>query len=154
MPKPRYTPTKEDRAEVLACALAGYTVESTRSLVTGPDGKLGVAQRTFYKHYRREWELGRLKANAKLAAKAYQLVMQGDVTMLIFLCKCRLGWSTTEHLELGRPGDFDHDKRSDEEILRAVTQRAAELRDKAQRLGISLEGNGEDKGNGEFPSVH
>lgn len=46
-----------------------------------------------YPEVKHAWDTGRLEGLSKIAKSAFDAAMEGDTTMIIFLCKVRLGWS-------------------------------------------------------------
>lgn len=92
-----HVPTDEKRA--LVRALAKYGVRQHDIAV-----QIGVATTaTLTKYYRAELDAGMAEAAEGLAKTAYQMAMDGDVRMMIFLLKTRLGYRETTHIECSGP---------------------------------------------------
>lgn len=91
-----HVPTDEKRAIVRA--LAKYGVRQHDIAV-----QIGVTAVTLAKYYRAELDAGMAEAAEGLAKTAYQMAMDGDVRMMIFLLKTRLGYRETTHIECSGP---------------------------------------------------
>lgn len=91
-----YVPTDEKRAIVRA--LAKYGVRQYDIAV-----QIGVTKGTLVKYYSAELDAGMAEAAEGLAKTAYQMAMDGDVRMMIFLLKTRLGYKETTRVECSGP---------------------------------------------------
>lgn len=91
-----HVPTDEKRA--LVRALAKYGVRQHDIAV-----QIGINKITLAKYYRDELDAGMAEAAEGLAKTAYQMAMDGDVRMMIFLLKTRLGYRETTHIECSGP---------------------------------------------------
>ena len=91
-----HVPTDEKRAIVRA--LAKYGVRQHDIAV-----QIGINTVTLAKYYRAELDAGMAEAAEGLAKTAYQMAMDGDVRMMIFLLKTRLGYRETTHIEGSGP---------------------------------------------------
>lgn len=91
-----HIPTDEKRAIVRA--LAKYGVRQYDIAV-----QIGVTTGTLVKYYRPELDAGMAEAAEGLAKTAYQMAMDGDVRMMIFLLKTRLGYKETTRVECSGP---------------------------------------------------
>lgn len=91
-----HVPTDENRAIVRA--LAKYGVRQHDIAV-----QIGVAKGTLVKYYSEDLDAGMAEAAEGLAKTAYQMAMDGDVRMMIFLLKTRLGYRETTHIECSGP---------------------------------------------------
>ena len=91
-----HVPTEENRA--LVRALAKYGVRQREIAV-----QLGVRTGTLIKYYSAELDAGMAEAAEGLAKTAYQMAMDGDVRMMIFLLKTRLGYKETTRVECSGP---------------------------------------------------
>lgn len=91
-----HIPTDEKRAIVRA--LAKYGVRQREIAV-----QIGVTTGTLVKYYRDDLDAGMAEAAEGLAKTAYQMAMDGDVRMMIFLLKTRLGYRETTHIECSGP---------------------------------------------------
>lgn len=91
-----HVPTDEKRAIVRA--LAKYGVRQHDIAV-----QIGVTTGTLVKYYRDDLDAGMAEAAEGLAKTAYQMAMDGDVRMMIFLLKTRLGYKETTRVECSGP---------------------------------------------------
>lgn len=91
-----HVPTDEKRAIVRA--LAKYGVRQHDIAV-----QIGVAKGTLAKYYSEDLDAGMAEAAEGLAKTAYQMAMDGDVRMIIFLLKTRLGYRETTRIECSGP---------------------------------------------------
>ena len=91
-----HVPTDEKRAIVRA--LAKYGVRQHDIAV-----QIGVAKGTLIKYYSEDLDAGMAEAAEGLAKTAYQMAMDGDVRMMIFLLKTRLGYRETTRIECSGP---------------------------------------------------
>ena len=91
-----HVPTDEKRAIVRA--LAKYGVRQHDIAV-----QIGVAKGTLIKYYSEDLDAGMAEAAEGLAKTAYQMAMDGDVRMMIFLMKTRLGYRETTRIECSGP---------------------------------------------------
>ena len=91
-----HVPTDENRA--LVRALAKYGVRQHDIAV-----QIGVSTGTLTKYYSAELDAGMAEAAEGLAKTAYQMAMDGDVRMMIFLLKTRLGYRETTRIECSGP---------------------------------------------------
>lgn len=77
--------------------MAGYGVPGDDIALS-----IGITKPTLNKHYRRELDTGRIKANAAVAQSLYKKAT-GDgsqaVTAAIFWAKTRMGWKETQVTE-------------------------------------------------------
>ena len=139
--------TEEDREFVKILSTMGITIDIACKLIKNLDGGLGIAPETFFKYFREEWQTGGMIANAKVANALYNSAINGDVTAQIFWCKTKLGWRTTEQVEMGTPGQFDNDSRT-------IAQRTAVVFERAQRLGIVIDQGVAQTGGDEPAGIH
>lgn len=99
-----FVPTPEQRK--LVRNLAGIGCRNADILLCldwgRPDGK-PISEGTLLKHFRGELERGRAVADMQLRRRVYDLAMEGDRTLLIFLCKTRLGMKETIAVEQSGP---------------------------------------------------
>ena len=91
-----HVPTDEKRAIVRT--LAKYGVRQYDIAV-----QIGVTKCTLLKYYRDDLDAGMAEAAEGLAKTAYQMAMDGDVRMMIFLLKTRLGYKETTRVECSGP---------------------------------------------------
>jgi len=131
MVRPTHEPTDSNRKTVES--MSGYGIpEDDIALVIGIDPK------TLRKHYRRELDLGHIKANSAVAQNLFKRAT-GDgsqsVTAAIFWAKTRMGWRETTRLEHsgpeGRPIQLDLTKLTADELekLEAIIGPLAERPD-------------------------
>src|SRR3954465_15041561 len=98
-----HEPTDTTRAVVHALAAFGVTREDIA-------GRLEISADTLVKHYRRELDLGRVEANARVAERLYRVATQENpdktsVIAMIFWLKCRAGWREVQrHEHVGPDG--------------------------------------------------
>jgi len=93
MPRTPHQPTDESRRQVEA--LSGYGMPRERICDV-----IGVSWPTLLKYYDRELALGDAKALSQIAKAAFERgVIDKDTSMLIFLCKTRLGWRDVQRVE-------------------------------------------------------
>ena len=92
----KHVPTDEKRAIVRA--LAKYGVRQYDIAV-----QIGVTKGTLVKYYSAELDAGMAEAAEGLAKTAYQMAMDGEVRMMIFLLKTRLGYKETTRVECSGP---------------------------------------------------
>ena len=91
-----HVPTEENRA--LVRALAKYGVRQREIAV-----QIGVSTGILIKYYSAELDAGMAEAAEGLAKTAYLMAMDGDVRMMIFLLKTRLGYKETTRVECSGP---------------------------------------------------
>lgn len=84
--RPRWQPDDEQRAYIRNLASEGYPQEVIAKVV-------GISRSTLKRRCPQELHDGSLLAIARLAAVAYEMAIAGDIKMLQFLLKCRMGWS-------------------------------------------------------------
>jgi hypothetical protein len=84
MARPKRTLDVRQLETLKALAAIGCTVPEMAQV-------MGVSKRTLERSYLEKIEAGRLERNVSLRRKQYQLAMQGDKTMLIWLGKQLLG---------------------------------------------------------------
>jgi hypothetical protein len=87
MPRPRFTPTDEQRRMVKTLAAIG-TKQSEIAPVVGVR-----SEKTLRKYFRRELDRGELEANGKVAQTLFHMATSGkNVAATVFWLKCRAGW--------------------------------------------------------------
>ncbi|GLK86674.1 hypothetical protein [Ancylobacter defluvii] len=87
--RPTFKPTDENRKMVEAMAAYGVREDEIADI-------MDIDPKTLRKHFRRELDLGHIKANVKVAESLYQTAIKGGregVTAAIFWLKTRAGWS-------------------------------------------------------------
>ncbi len=99
METPKTKLSKEDEDWLVRCARNGV---SQKVAANG----CGMSSGTLYNVLEKRRDLynkieeARAQASEALAGVAYDIAMEGDVKMLIFLLKTRLGWRETNRLEV------------------------------------------------------
>lgn len=88
-----HKPTEETRKLVESTSGLGLPHEQIATLI-------GIDDKTLRKWYREELDLGKAKANAKVAQKLFQKATGGDTTSLIWWTKTQMRWSETVKQEL------------------------------------------------------
>ena len=94
--RPEHVPTDKNRELVRALAKWGVRVDDIAV-------QLGVTKVTLYKYYRDDIDAGIAEANAALGKTAYQMAMDGNTQIMIFLLKCRMGYKDTTKIECSGP---------------------------------------------------
>ena len=88
-----HIPTDEQRRLVESTSGLGLPHESIAALV-------GIDDKTLRKHYRKELDEGKAKANSQIAKTLYSKALAGDTTALIWWTKSQMRWSETVKQEL------------------------------------------------------
>lgn len=83
--QPAHEPTEAQRSRVTVLASFGVTQAAVAD-------SLGVSVPTLCKHYRRELDIGGVRANVAVAAALFRMAMAGNVAACIFWLKARAGW--------------------------------------------------------------
>ena len=99
--KPTFKPTDDERKLVEQMCAVGIPQESICLVVRD-----GIDDKTLRKHFRRELDTAKIKANAKIGGTLFNKAVNGDTTAAIFWAKTQMGWKETSHTELS--GDLDH----------------------------------------------
>jgi hypothetical protein len=94
-----HEPTDTTRTVVYALAAFGVTHEDIA-------GRLEISADTLVRRYRRELDLGRIEATARVAERLYKVATRDNpdrtsVIAMIFWLKCRAGWREVQHHEVG-----------------------------------------------------
>jgi DNA-binding CsgD family transcriptional regulator len=88
----------ETRRKVEAMAMRLMTRESIAVII-------GISEGALRDLYSRELELGEAKAELKIREEMHRLVLQGNIPVLIFLAKTKLGMSEKAQVEItGKDG--------------------------------------------------
>jgi len=85
MARPNHKPSDAQRAEATAYAMVGVPHHDISIL-------LGLTTKTLLKHYRRELDLGKARANAQIGGKLFKKASGGDTACMIFWMKAQAGW--------------------------------------------------------------
>jgi hypothetical protein len=98
--KPSFKPTDDERKLVEQMVAVGIPQESICLVVRdGIDGK------TLRKHFRKELDTAKVKANAKIGGTSFNKAINGDTTAAIFWAKTQMGWKETKTHEIdGKDG--------------------------------------------------
>ena len=88
-----HIPTDEQRRLVESTSGLGLPHEQIAMLVD-------IDDKTLRKHYRRELDVGKAKANSQIAKTLYQKATAGDTTSLIWWTKAQMRWSETVKQEV------------------------------------------------------
>jgi predicted transcriptional regulator len=88
-----HIPTDEQKKLVESTSGLGLPHEQIASLV-------GIDDKTLRKHYRKELDEGKAKANSQIAKTLYSKATSGDTTALIWWTKTQMKWSETVKQEL------------------------------------------------------
>ena len=99
--KPTFKPTDDERKLVEQMCAVGIPQESICLVVRD-----GIDDKTLRKHFRRELDTAKIKANAKIGGSLFNKAVNGDTTAAIFWLKTQMKWTETSHTELS--GDLDH----------------------------------------------
>jgi hypothetical protein len=91
-----YQATSEQRLQVEVLSGYGVPQDAISEII-------GCAPKTLREHYRRELDLGKAKANAKIAQRLFAKAMDGDTTCLIYWTKSQMGWSERSRVEISGP---------------------------------------------------
>lgn len=95
---------KDPRASSIVKALAQYGVPQDRiCTVLAESGFEKISYATLEREYADELATGKAMGESKLMETAFKLASDGNVTMLIFLLKTRLGLRETNRVEMTSP---------------------------------------------------
>ncbi len=96
-----FVPTDEERTMVEKMASVGIT-QTEISKVVGD----GIDDKTLRKHFRKELDTAKIKANAAVGLTLYNKALNGDTAALIWYSKAQMGWREKSHLEIEHSGDL------------------------------------------------
>ena len=88
--KPTFKPTDDERLLVSQMTAVGIPQESVCLVVRD-----GIDDKTLRKHFRRELDTAKIKANAKIGGTLFNKAINGDTTAAIFWAKTQMGWKET-----------------------------------------------------------
>ena len=88
--KPTFKPTDDERKLVEQMCAVGIPQESICLVVRD-----GIDDKTLRKHFRRELDTAKIKANAKIGGTLFNRAVNGDTTAAIFWAKTQMGWKET-----------------------------------------------------------
>ena len=92
--KPSFKPTDDERKLVEQMCAVGIPHEGIASVVRD-----GIDDKTLRKHFRRELDTAKTKANAKIGGTLVNKAVNGDTTAAIFWAKTQMGWKETSVIE-------------------------------------------------------
>jgi hypothetical protein len=117
---PAFEPTVDQRELVAILSGNGIPQPTICKFVKSPDTGEAISTSTLKKHFKVELIEGRNHSDAKLIESAYKAAIGGNVTMLIFLCKTRLGWK--------EPAQEINLRQTYEELVRDAAKKAEDQR--------------------------
>tara|TARA_R110002073_G_scaffold309560_2_gene479842 strand:+ start:261 stop:635 length:375 start_codon:yes stop_codon:yes gene_type:complete len=88
--KPSFKPTDDERRLVDQMTAVGIPQESICKIIRN-----GIDDKTLRKHFRRELDTAKIKANAKIGGTLFNKAVNGDTTAAIFWAKTQMGWKET-----------------------------------------------------------
>jgi hypothetical protein len=88
--KPSFKPTEDERALVGQMCAVGIPQMSIAMVL-----RAGIDVKTLRKHFRRELDTAKIKANAKIGGTLFNKAINGDTTAAIFWAKTQMGWKET-----------------------------------------------------------
>ena len=89
-----FEPTQREREQVEAMAGFGVPYEQIASLVRD-----GIHKETLFKHFRKELDQGKAKANAKIGKTLFQQATSGNTAAAIWWSKSQMGWRETQNID-------------------------------------------------------
>ena len=96
----KFRPTDDERKMVEQMCAVGIPQESICLVVRD-----GIDDKTLRKHFRKELDTAKIKANAKIGGTLFNKAVGGDTASLIFWAKTQMGWKETSIQELtGKDG--------------------------------------------------
>jgi len=95
---PTFEPTEKERQLVEQMCAVGIPQESICLVVRD-----GIDDKTLRKHFRRELDTAKVKANAKIGGTLFNKAIAGDTASLIFWAKTQMGWRETQVTEISGP---------------------------------------------------
>ena len=87
---PPFKPTDDERKMVEQMTAVGIPQESQCLVIRD-----GIDDKTLRKHFRRELDTAKTKANAKVGGMLFNKIMNGDMTAAIFWAKTQMNWKET-----------------------------------------------------------
>lgn len=100
--RPSFKPTDEERKLVEQMCAVGIPQESICLVVRD-----GIDDKTLRKHFRRELDTAKIKANAKVGGALFNKIMNGDTAAGIFWAKTQMGWKEKSQIELEHGGNVN-----------------------------------------------
>ena len=89
-----FVPTDEERK--LVESMSGFGVPFEQIAVLTRD----IDLKTLKKHFRKELDMGKAKANSKIGQTLFQKATGGDTASLIWWSKTQMGWKETKVVEV------------------------------------------------------
>jgi hypothetical protein len=101
MPRPKLTPTEEQRLQVKSLAAVGTPQQDIAR-------RIGIrSEKTLRKYFREELDLAAMDANASVGGALYRKAMDGNTDAQKFWLERRAGWSNWQgHSGLFTPPPF------------------------------------------------
>ena len=91
MPRPKLTPTPEQRYQVKCLAAVGTSQEDIAR-------KIGIrSEKTLRKYFREELDLAAIDANASVGGALYNKAIAGNTEAQKFWLERRAGWTNWQH---------------------------------------------------------
>jgi hypothetical protein len=118
MPRPEHEPTDAQRLEAQSYAAVGVPHDQIGLL-------LGISKPTLIKHYRRELDIGKARANSAVGKSLFKQATSGNTAAAIFWMKAQAGWRETQVIE--NRGALALEGMSDVELGQLVDLVRAEL---------------------------
>ena len=92
--KPSFKPTDDERRLVEQMCAVGIPQDAISLVVRD-----GIDVKTLRKHFRRELDTAKIRANAKIGGTLFSKAIGGDTTAAIFWAKTQMGWKETDRHE-------------------------------------------------------
>lgn len=89
-----FEPTTREREQVGAMAGFGVPYEQIACLVRD-----GIHKETLFKHFRKELDQGKAKANAQIGKTLFQQAISGNTAAAIWWSKSQMGWRETQNID-------------------------------------------------------
>lgn len=89
-----FEPTAREREQVEAMAGFGVPYEQIAALVRD-----GIHKETLFKHFRKELDQGKAKANAQIGKTLFQQATSGNTAAAIWWSKSQMGWRETQSID-------------------------------------------------------
>lgn len=111
--RPPHAPTDQVRRQVEVMAGCGIPQMQISQVI-------GISDETLRKYYRRELDLGAIKANAAVAEALFQQAIGGNTAAAIWWAKCRMGWREKTGVEHSGSVNLTLSGRLDAAVRRAA----------------------------------
>ena len=92
--RPEFAPTQQERKQVEALSGYGLPHEQIAALIRD-----GIDADTLRKHFRKELDVGKAKANAQVGKTLFQKAVGGDTASMIWWSKAQMRWRETQVVE-------------------------------------------------------